>query len=145
MLNELDPQVKALLEQFQANAAQHPAPATPLSAKEKIIALRQMMGASAARRYPAESVSRTEDFAIPGPAGKIPVRLYVPPRGLRGKNWEPECDPQRHLRPLILPHTHLLHHAEDREVEGKCAEGTPGSTCNALDAQPRTANTTGKS
>ena len=78
MLNELDPQVKALLEQFQPNAAQHPAPATPLSAKEKIIALRQMMGASAARRYPAESVSRTEDFAIPGPAGKIPVRLYVP-------------------------------------------------------------------
>ena len=48
MLNELDPQVKALLEQFQANAARHPAPATPLSAKEKIIALRQMMGASAA-------------------------------------------------------------------------------------------------
>jgi acetyl esterase len=78
MLNELDPQVKALLEQFQANAARHLAPATPLSAKEKIIALRQMMGASAARRYPAESVSRTEDFAIPGPAGKIPVRLYVP-------------------------------------------------------------------
>jgi hypothetical protein len=24
-------------------------------------------------------------------------------------------DPQRHLRPLILPHTHLLHHAEDRD------------------------------
>jgi hypothetical protein len=46
MLNELDPQAKALLEQFQANAAQHPA--TPLSAKEKIFATRQMMGASAA-------------------------------------------------------------------------------------------------
>jgi acetyl esterase len=78
MLNELDPQVKALLEQFQANAAQHSAPAAPLSAKEKIIALRQMMGASAALRYPSESVSRTEYFAIPGPTGKIPVRLYVP-------------------------------------------------------------------
>jgi acetyl esterase len=78
MLNELDPQVKALLEQFQANTAQHPAPAAPLSAKEKITALRQMMGASAARRYSSESVSRTEDFAIPGPAGKIPVRLYIP-------------------------------------------------------------------
>jgi acetyl esterase len=78
MLDELDPQVKALLEQFQANAAQHPAPAAPLSAKEKITALRQMMGASAARRCPSESVSRTEDFAIPGPVGKIPVRLYVP-------------------------------------------------------------------
>jgi acetyl esterase len=79
MLNELDPQVKALLEQFRANAAQHPAPATALSAKEKIIAARQMMtGAYAALRYPSELVSRTEDFAIPGPAGKIPVRLYVP-------------------------------------------------------------------
>ena len=49
-----------------------------LSAKEKIIATRQMTGAYAALRYPSESVSRTEDFAIPGPAGKIPVRLYVP-------------------------------------------------------------------
>ena len=76
MLNELDPQVKALLQQFQANAARHPAPA--LSAKEKIIAARQMTGAYAALRYPSESVSRTEDFAIPGPAGKISVRLYVP-------------------------------------------------------------------
>src|SRR5260370_16845889 len=105
MLNELDPQVKALLEQFQANAAQHPAPATPLSAKEKIIALRQMMGASAARRYPAESVSRTEDFAIPGPAGKIPVRLYVPHtlilsvgRGLR-----------QHLLPIAAPFLFYSH------------------------------------
>jgi hypothetical protein len=62
MLNELDPQVKALLEQFQAKAAQHPAPA--LSAKEKIIALRQMMGASAARRYPSESVSRTSPYQV---------------------------------------------------------------------------------
>src|SRR5258708_9753473 len=78
MLNELDPQVKALLEQFQANAAQHPAPAAPLSAKEKITALGQMRGVDGAGRYPSESVSRTEDFAIPGPVGKIPVRLYVP-------------------------------------------------------------------
>src|SRR5258708_14141039 len=79
MLNELDPQVKALLEQFQANAAQHPAPAAPFSAKQKIIALRQVMGASAARRYPFEPVSRTVYLAISGPVGKIPVRLYVTP------------------------------------------------------------------
>ena len=46
--------------------------------KKKIIATRQMMAAYAALKYPSESVSRTEDFAIPGPAGKIPVRLYVP-------------------------------------------------------------------
>jgi acetyl esterase len=78
LLNELDPQVEALLEQFQANAAQHPAPSTPLSAKEKIVATRQMTGTFAALKYPSESVSRTEDFDIPGPAGKVPVRLYVP-------------------------------------------------------------------
>jgi hypothetical protein len=52
MLNELDPQVKALLEHFQENAAQHPAPSKPLSAKEKIIATRQMIGGFAALRYP---------------------------------------------------------------------------------------------
>jgi hypothetical protein len=34
--------------------------------KEKIIATRQMMAAYAPLRYPSESVSRTEDFAIPG-------------------------------------------------------------------------------
>jgi hypothetical protein len=83
LLNELDPQVEALLKQFQANAAQHPAPSTPLSAKEKIVATRQMMGTFAALKYPSESVSRTKDFDIPGAAGKVPRC-----RGLRGKNWE---------------------------------------------------------
>ena len=78
MLNELDPQVKALLERFQADAARHPAPATPLSPKEKIMVTREMFNAYAALRYPSDLVSRTEDFVIPGPAGKIPVRLYVP-------------------------------------------------------------------
>jgi len=78
MLNELDPQVKALLEQFQANAARHPTPATPLSQKEKIMATREMINAYAALRYPSDLVSRTGDFVIPGPVGKIPVRLYVP-------------------------------------------------------------------
>src|SRR5260221_9669460 len=99
MLNELDPQVKALLEQFHANAAQHPAPATSFSAKEKIIATRQMTGACAALRCPSESVSRTEDFAIPGRAGKIPVRLYVPhtiiQSGWRGIREDP--------RPIAAP------------------------------------------
>jgi acetyl esterase len=78
MLNELDPQVKALLERFQADAARHRAPATPLSRKEEIMATREMFNTYAALRHPSESVSRTEDFVIPGPAGKIPVRLYIP-------------------------------------------------------------------
>jgi acetyl esterase/lipase len=38
----------------------------------------QRMSSFAALRYPSESVSRTKDFDIPGLAGKIPVRLYVP-------------------------------------------------------------------
>ena len=78
MLNELNPQVKALLERFQADAARHPGPATPLSQKEKIMATRERFNAFAGLRYPSDLVSRTEDFVIPGPAGKIPVRLYVP-------------------------------------------------------------------
>jgi acetyl esterase/lipase len=77
LLNELDPQVKALLEQFQANAAQHPTSSTHLSAKEKIVATRQMMGTLASLSYPSESVSRIEHFDIPSPAGRVPVRLYA--------------------------------------------------------------------
>jgi acetyl esterase/lipase len=106
MLNELDPQVKVLLEQFQANPAKHPAPAIPLSAEEKIIALRQMMGSPSftkASAVPSESVSKTEDFAIPGPAGKIPVRLYVPhtiiQSGWRGIREDPQHKKSVVLRP----------------------------------------------
>ena len=52
---------------------------------------REMFNAYAALRYPSDLVSRTEDFVITGPAGKIPVRLYVPhtimlssAKGIRG-------------------------------------------------------------
>jgi hypothetical protein len=78
LVSELDPQVKALLEQFQANAAQHPAPTTSLSPEEKVAASRQLVSTSAILGYPAEPVLRSEDFDIPSPAGKVPVRLYVP-------------------------------------------------------------------
>jgi acetyl esterase len=78
LLSELDPQVKALLEQFQANAAQHPAPTTSLSPEEKVAAARQLVSTSAILGYRAEPVLRSEDFDIPSPAGKVRVRLYVP-------------------------------------------------------------------
>jgi hypothetical protein len=42
-LNELDSQIKLLLEQLKAKAAQNPASATPLSEQEKILATRLMM------------------------------------------------------------------------------------------------------
>ena len=35
-MGDLDPQVKTLLEQFQAKVGQHSAPATPRSAMEKV-------------------------------------------------------------------------------------------------------------
>ena len=78
MLAELDPQVKALLEQFQANAANNPASTAALSPEEKIAAARQMIAGSVALGHPFESVSKAEDFDIVGPVGKIPLRLYVP-------------------------------------------------------------------
>ena len=78
LLSELDPQVKTLLEQFQANAAHHPPPTTSLSPGEKVAASRQLVSTSAILGYPAEPVLRSEDFDIPSPAGKVPVRLYVP-------------------------------------------------------------------
>jgi acetyl esterase len=51
LLSELDPQVKALLEQFQANAAQHPAPTTSLSPEERVAASRQLVSTSAILGY----------------------------------------------------------------------------------------------
>jgi acetyl esterase len=78
LMGDLDPQVKTLLEQFEAKAVQHSAPATPRSAMEKVVASRQRVSASAALGIALEAVSKAEDFDIPGPAGRIPVRLYVP-------------------------------------------------------------------
>jgi hypothetical protein len=48
-LNELDPQMKALLEHFQANAAQRLTLAVLLSAIENNAVTRQMMDASTRR------------------------------------------------------------------------------------------------
>jgi len=76
--NELDPQVEVLLEQIQAKAALAPPASAFLSAKEKIIATRQLRSSNTTLRYPLEPVSKTENFDIPGPAGRVPVRLYVP-------------------------------------------------------------------
>jgi hypothetical protein len=49
MMTKLDPHLKALLQQFQANAAQHPAPL--LSATEKMMAIRQMTGAALRKAF----------------------------------------------------------------------------------------------
>jgi hypothetical protein len=75
ILNELDPQIKLLLEQLKAKAAQSPVSATPLSEQEKILAMRRMMVDFVALGVPSEPVSRVTSFGIPGPAGEIPIRL----------------------------------------------------------------------
>lgn len=77
-VTELDPQVEARLEQFRTNAAQQPNPEHILSRDEKIAATRQLVTDSAALAFPSELVSRVDDFDVPGPTGKIPVRLYIP-------------------------------------------------------------------
>ncbi|HEV3258595.1 MAG TPA: sigma 54-interacting transcriptional regulator [Gemmataceae bacterium] len=45
---------------------------------DKVVASRQRVSDSSAFGIALEAVSKVEDFDIPGPAGRIPVRLYVP-------------------------------------------------------------------
>jgi acetyl esterase len=40
--------------------------------------MRRMMQDFIALGVPSESVSKVTNFGIPGPAGEIPIRLYVP-------------------------------------------------------------------
>src|SRR5580698_2520351 len=76
-MDKLDPQVKALLDQFHANASQQPI----LSASEKIGVTRQRVKAAAALGMPYEPVARVSDIDLDGPGGNIPARLYMPMAG----------------------------------------------------------------
>lgn len=77
-MSELDPQVKALLEQLWADRAQQPTPDHIPTPDQKIAAVRQRIRDAAALGIPSEAVSKVEDFDVPGLGGKIPVRLYAP-------------------------------------------------------------------
>lgn len=74
----LDPQVAALLRRLQASAAQSPAPSHTPSPAEKIAARRQRVDSFAAFGLGPEPLAKIEDFDLPGPARKIPVRVYTP-------------------------------------------------------------------
>jgi acetyl esterase len=78
LTSKLDPQVKALLDQFQASSAHQPAPHRALSADEAVVETRQSTATFAALGIPAEPVARIDELELPGPAGIIPTRLYVP-------------------------------------------------------------------
>jgi len=67
----LDPQAKALLDQFAAMGGQ------PLSSMSVADARRMMEALSTMRGAPQPIASAT-DRRIPGPAGEIPVRIYTP-------------------------------------------------------------------
>ncbi len=77
-MSELDPQVKLLLEQFQAMAAQQPALDHSPSIDERVATLRATMKFSTSLSGASEPVFKIKDFDIPGTAGSIPARMYIP-------------------------------------------------------------------
>lgn len=75
MPNELDPQAEAFLAQLRSHPAAQ-ALSADLSSEQGRTALRQMARSSSGP--PSEPMSSITDIIIPGGAGNIPVRSYVP-------------------------------------------------------------------
>jgi acetyl esterase len=77
-MDELDPQVVALLEQMRQQVGAQLASAMPSTFEERVAAAR----ARSARQTPArgmpEAVAKVVDRTLPGPGGAIPVRIYDP-------------------------------------------------------------------
>jgi len=69
---QLDPQMKALLDQIAALGGKPFHFGTPEEARAGINALIGMVAG------PPEQVAKVEDRKIPGPGGEIPVRIYTP-------------------------------------------------------------------
>lgn len=68
----LDPQVVVLLEKMKESGLPDYSQLTPEAARAQYV-----KGAKAVES-PLEPVERVEDRSIPGPAGRIPARLYAP-------------------------------------------------------------------
>src|SRR5229473_3934283 len=68
----LDPQMKILLDTFNAAGPMFLRAETPEQARAKMQALME------ANPIPPEEIYRAEDRSIPGVAGEIPVRIYTP-------------------------------------------------------------------
>jgi len=66
----LDPQAKFLLDQLAARGGPQLHELEPAQAREAFEALKLPI--------PGEAVASVQDLRLPGPAGEIPVRLYVP-------------------------------------------------------------------
>jgi len=67
----LDPQCEALLNQMAEMGAPPPETMSVEDNRALIVGIAEMSG-------PAEDLARVEDITVPGPAGDIPVRVYVP-------------------------------------------------------------------
>jgi len=72
---QLDPQMKALLDQAAAAGGKPFHAGTPREARAGINALISLVAG------PPEHVAKVEDRKIPGPGGEIPVRIYTPAGG----------------------------------------------------------------
>ena len=68
----LDPQMKAILDQLAGAGAKSFNSMTPAEAREGIRLLVQVFAGT------PDEVAKVEDRRIPGPAGEIPVRIYTP-------------------------------------------------------------------
>ena len=77
-MNPLDPQVVPILEALRAGSGHEPTAAPAPSLEAKVAQMREQMTAFAAFGLPEEPVADVVDFRVPGPAGDIPLRLYVP-------------------------------------------------------------------
>jgi len=67
----LDPQCEALLNQMAETGAPPPETVSVEDNRALIAMIAELSG-------PAEDLARVEDVNVPGPAGDIPVRVYVP-------------------------------------------------------------------
>ncbi|MCX5193590.1 alpha/beta hydrolase [Streptomyces sp. NBC_00249] len=72
----VDPSIAAVLDQVNA----HPAPRIIDTDPEVLREVNRQMGAGLALPEPIE-VGSVQDTTVPGPAGRIPVRVYRPDRG----------------------------------------------------------------
>ena len=67
----LDPQAKAVLDQFASMGGQQLHEMSVAQARELILGMVALAGEP-------ESIARVENRTVPGPAGEIPVRIYTP-------------------------------------------------------------------
>jgi acetyl esterase len=77
-MDELDPQVVALLEQMRQQAAAQPASAAPSTFAERVAAARARNSRHTPVRGTPQAVAKVVDRTLPGPGGAIPVRIYDP-------------------------------------------------------------------